>query len=523
MSGLFDKRTDGQNRRQERDLKELQDKKKVRIIAVCVTSVLAVLIIGAIFINSKYFRRLVPAITVGGQNFSAVEFDYYFRTSYNNYVNYMNDQYGEYASQFGLIPDTSSSLATQENPSTGGTWETFFVEYTINQMAELVQFHNAAKADNYTLTDEKKKEIDDEIESLVELSKYYGYSSFNTFLMNSFGMYMDEATFRKITEYVYIATGYSSDKYKSFTYTDAELTAYYDENKDTFDVFSYRYFLVTPESLSQDDFTTTEEYEAAKEAALEVAVGEAEEIVAGIEDEAGFKAAAESYNPEKYGTDASTLQITPGSYLSADYGPWLQEPGRMQGDITTSDTTSGTYIIYFVERDSNDYRITSMRQMLFMPADVHEEDVEVDEDDPAHIEAEANAWTAAKAKAEEAFQIFKDGGATEAKMLEMIPDYSEDTTEGGLYENITRDPQQQNKMVAPIEKWLFDPARVEGDSELIETEYGYHILYFMGHGDHYGKKLAENAMREKAYTEWKDGLGVLIGEKRWGFTLTSQR
>ena len=35
-------------------------------------------------------------------------------------------------------------------------------------------------------------------------------------------------------------------------------------------------------------------------------------------------------------------------------------------------------------------------------------------------------------------------------------------------------------MVEEFENWLFDEARVEGEIGLVETTYGWHIMYFGG-------------------------------------------
>ena len=45
---------------------------------------------------------------------------------------------------------------------------------------------------------------------------------------------------------------------------------------------------------------------------------------------------------------------------------------------------------------------------------------------------------------------------------------------GGLYTNVTL-----GQMVEPFEKWCFDESRKPGDSGLVKTDYGYHIMYFV--------------------------------------------
>lgn len=55
---------------------------------------------------------------------------------------------------------------------------------------------------------------------------------------------------------------------------------------------------------------------------------------------------------------------------------------------------------------------------------------------------------------------------------------SEDTgssANGGLYEAVTK-----GQMVAAFNDWIFDDARKPGGTEIVETDYGYHVMYFVG-------------------------------------------
>ena len=49
---------------------------------------------------------------------------------------------------------------------------------------------------------------------------------------------------------------------------------------------------------------------------------------------------------------------------------------------------------------------------------------------------------------------------------------------GGLYEDVT-----PGSMVAPFDEWCFDETRQVGDHGIVKTNYGYHIMYFVGQAD----------------------------------------
>ena len=49
---------------------------------------------------------------------------------------------------------------------------------------------------------------------------------------------------------------------------------------------------------------------------------------------------------------------------------------------------------------------------------------------------------------------------------------------GGLYTDV-----YAGQMVATFNDWCFDPARQPGDYGIVETRFGYHIMYFSARGE----------------------------------------
>lgn len=82
---------------------------------------------------------------------------------------------------------------------------------------------------------------------------------------------------------------------------------------------------------------------------------------------------------------------------------------------------------------------------------------------------------AAKAKAEEVLALYLEGEKTEASFEALGEEYNEDGN--NLYENVTK-----GQMVTEFEEWLFDESRNEGDTGIVKTDYGYHIMYYVGEG-----------------------------------------
>ena len=523
MSGVFDKKPSGVERRSARALKESQDKKKVRIIAITVVAVIALLFAGSLLLNSKFIRRTITAVTVGGVNFTAVEFDYFYNVSFQEYQNLVSEQMGEYASS--LLPSSGRPLSSQiYDNETGQTWADYITEFTLAQMEELVQYHNAAIAAGYTLSDEDRAEMDAEIEEFRLTAEMYSfiYPSFDSMLQEIYGININERAFLKINEFIYTAQMYSQYVNDAFSYTEAQRDAYYQENSDSLDVFTYRYFVVNMETVLQADYDDDDEYEAAKVEAQIVASERAKEIAEGIHDEDSFIAAAAEHADDPDQDPDTTKNTYPGGWLGSGYGPWLREEERVYGDLTVEDFANGAYVVFFIDRERNEYRMPEMRQILILREDVDPDNYFEGEYDEEYIQDVELAALDALVRAEAAYDLFVEGGATEAVLLELMGEHSDDWTEGGFYDEISMDVSG-SKMIEEIESWLFAEGRQYGDYELIMSEdYGYHLVFFMGFGERYKDLLAENGMRTRDYNDWKENLAPVESEKRWGFILTQK-
>lgn len=85
-------------------------------------------------------------------------------------------------------------------------------------------------------------------------------------------------------------------------------------------------------------------------------------------------------------------------------------------------------------------------------------------------------WKACQEKAEEILTQWKSGEKTEESFAELANANSSDggsNTNGGLYQNVT-----PGQMVQEFNDWCFDESRKAGDTDLVKTQFGYHVMYF---------------------------------------------
>ena len=62
-------------------------------------------------------------------------------------------------------------------------------------------------------------------------------------------------------------------------------------------------------------------------------------------------------------------------------------------------------------------------------------------------------------------------------------------------------------MVEAFENWSYDAARKPGDTAVVETEYGYHIMYYSGDTTmSYRDFMIENNLRNADFNEWYTAL-----------------
>ena len=114
-------------------------------------------------------------------------------------------------------------------------------------------------------------------------------------------------------------------------------------------------------------------------------------------------------------------------------------------------------------------------------------------------EEAAAAREAAKAKAEGLLESFLKEPSEEA-FAALATEYTQDPgsqASGGLYEGV-----YPGQMVEPFNDWCFDAARKIGDTGVVETEYGFHVMFFVGRTDqYYWKETAASALTQDAIAE----------------------
>ena len=242
-------------------------------------------------------------------------------------------------------------------------------------------------------------------------------------------------------------------------------------------------------------FWQTEAINAAAEEAGYVLDSETEDYLASLTDamtqeaEAGEYASVDEYIQAAYGphstmdsyTAFAREMMTASGYLSTVYGSIELTDDEISAYF---DENAANYAAQNIAKD--DPNMVNVRHILITPQ--ADENAETDENGQPVL-TEQN-WTNAQMKADEIYKMWQEGDATEETFAALATEYTEDPgsmSTGGLYEEV-----YPGRMVQEFNDWCFDAARQVGDTGIVKTSYGYHIMYFSGVCDHpYWYKVAQ--------------------------------
>lgn len=133
----------------------------------------------------------------------------------------------------------------------------------------------------------------------------------------------------------------------------------------------------------------------------------------------------------------------------------------------------------FYEAHASEYAsketCVDFRQILLIPDASEEEKVTVAKD--GTVTCPEEAWQKCEEEAQSLLTYWeKKNRGTEATFGETAHNQSEDTgsaENGGLYYGI-----RKGQLLKLLDDWCFDPARQPGDTTIVRSPYGVHILYF---------------------------------------------
>ena len=290
---------------------------------------------------------------------------------WQQYYNFMSAA-GGYVSMFGMDP--TQPLAEQMYTD-DASWEDMFLQSAMSMFWRTAAVNQDAEKAGYALDQANSDYLDSLADGMAEEAEANGYESLDAYVQSAYGPHVTIDDYLEFARQMMTASGYVSELYSGIVYDEDDITAYFEDNLDTY----------------------------------------------------------------------------------AEEGYSLDDP-----------------------------KMVNVRHILIEP--VPDEDAETDESGNPVL-TEQN-WEDARVKAEEIYDMWLSGAATEDSFAELAGEYSSDpgsAATGGLYEEV-----YPGQMVQTFNDWCFDESRQPGDSGIVETDYGYHIMYFSGQCEHaYWYNVAE--------------------------------
>ena len=414
---------------------------------------------------------------------------------------YTNRQ--EYAAYQGL--DVTKNLKEQYyNEEQGITWFDVFMDETKLYLQQILVLCEAAKEDGVELDKTDLDNIEITMQNIKSSAQSIGME-FDDYILSVFGEGITEEMIRDYAKMTALANKYYTQVYNGYTYTDAEYEKYFEENKTSYqyaDFLQYNFSFAPSGDASVD--------EAAQKAAKEKAKAYADNL-SQCHTAEEFKKYIKDYltkNPSlvssSTGSELSGDELTVAIDAELDHiayekyayevtsnaGKWIFDLSRKNLDTTVIENANSYTVLMVTKTAYRDETVTkNVRHILFTPDSY--------KSDSAATDDAANA--AALAKANEVYDSWKAGEQTEEAFAALASQFSDDTgskAKGGLYEDVT-----EGQMVAEFNDWLFDSQRKPGDTGIVKTTYGYHIMYFVGDGDPAWQLSVDTVMRKTDFEE----------------------
>ena len=474
----------------ERQIAEQKEAKKIKLYSIIFAVVLVAMVVVAIVVGvnrsieaSGVHEKNTVAVTVGEHPISNAELSYYYIDYANNYAN----TYGSYLSLFGIDPSVALDKQVIDE-ETGETWADNFISEAASSVQAIYALADAAEAEGFTLPQEQQDQVDIMSNNLDSYASIYGYSNTDAFLKAQYGNGASKEGYMEYYQRNLLASAYQTNHQENLTYTDDQIREA--DNADPVKYSSYSFaqyhipvskFLTGGTTDESGNTTYTAEEREAAIAAAKIAIAPLtdseintvdalNEAIAAMEINAGTEASSTVY------TDQASTGIN--SYLSG----WVTAENREPGDVTCIEipgtvkdengedleTITAFYVVLFTGKNDNEVELVNVRHILVSFEGDAQEDGTYSEE----------VKEAARASAEEILNEWKSGDATEDSFAALANEKSTDTgsnTNGGLYEDV-----YPGQMVTAFNDWCFDSARKSGDTGIVETTYGYHVLYYVG-------------------------------------------
>lgn len=449
--------------------------------------------------EGKYMNPASVVATVDGQKISIGMYDYYYASIVSYYEQYAS--YGYYSL------DTTKDYSKQYTTDDDGnkiSWQKFFETEALKEVEQITTYYSKALEEGVTLTSAQKKTIDKQISTLKD-SASQNDVSLDQYIKANFGTYCSEDTIRIMLEQYYLSANYKG-KFKCETkVTDNDVDKYYNDHKNDYKKIEF-YYIASPYDATDDNsknesIKTAEKIMAKMKDKKSVIALVPEVYSSYIDSQVKSSMEQDSTLTEKkareeavksYESNVVTTVSGSDSPFDDKMNTWLFSDDTKVGSKKYYIDESAGYI-YIVLKTSKasveEDETYTVRHILVAPESGSNSSSSTSE----KTEYTDEQWAAAKKKADSILDKFNKTDKSEYEFAKLAEQYSTDSAStssgsndsfGGLYESVTL-----GQMVPDFEKWSIDDSRKYGDTGIVKSDYGYHIMFFINDCPEYQSKI----------------------------------
>lgn len=388
-----------------------------------------------------------------------------FTYFYNAYYRYFLETYSSNLGTLGLDP--TKSLSSQKQ-SEEYTWQQYFTVQVYKQLREMIALADSAKAAKFELSKDDKKIVDTEMANFDSIAKSNGYPTTAEYLEAAYGKGVTVEAVRAATELRTLANRYYKKLWEGYKFTDDELTARYEEQRNSYIHFDYIKITVPEESL--DAFTSAKDEESFIEA------------VRAYITETNFLGEYDRF------ADKIEEQVKKKIYKRANYDPnyevckWAVEEDREAYDIHQKKESTGNITVSMILPTTDPGAINEV---------IYRDDLPLK--NVMYIPFVNSEGTSGETKAQSIYKNWQEKG-TKERFEELCSEYNGETAE-----NITK-----GAFTEKVNEWIFAEERKAGDCEVIDGEGGAYLIYMLEDGEPSWMADVRESLKSEAYDKDMD-------------------
>ena len=483
-----EKKNQARAERQEKRRQEEQKNRRSMAIYTVVAIAVVVTAVAGVFLRSGFLQRSITALEINGVKYTAADVQYYYNTIYSEQAQY-------------YLFNTSTSVKKQVyDSSTGQTWYDHLIDLSIQRITRYTALAQQAQDEGHVLSKQAQTDLNTALAQLEAAWVSNGYTSRDAFVRSNFGANMTYDRLVSLFNLEFLASDYAQAKVEAVEHSDAEYQTYYQEHADQLDTVTYSQITFRCSLPTTDENgNTIERTDAEKAAALEeLKTGQkalAEEVQAKLNSGGDVDELIEAYTDQRY-SSSSGSHATYSTLIYSPYGDWLLDSERKAGDVTLIENGSDTYYAYYVVRfdgrELDQEETHDVRRLL----------ITAGEDLTINSKPTQEEYDEAEREAQALLDQWKAGVADEESFIALVNEHGGNTgsTSGGLISNITSNSSYEES----LRSWALDPRRREGDAELVKSEYGWNIMYYVSTNDPIWKQTVTAALQNQDLEELLD-------------------